>query len=61
MFRIIHSSSDTGSKECVVFTTDTDSPAEDFVPIGLTLTEDVRVDADVPYGLPFEYELWKAN
>ena len=59
MFRIIYSSNDSGSKECVILTIDMEADADDFVPPGTTLSEDVRIDADIPYGLPLEYELWK--
>lgn len=61
MFRIIHSSSNTGDRECVMLTTDLDADANDFIPPGLTLSQDVTVESSdgsgIPYGLPFEYEL----
>lgn len=58
--RIIQYSSENGAKEGVVFTTDHDTDASEFIPFGHTLDADAKTDIDeseFPGAFPFDYHL----
>jgi hypothetical protein len=60
MFRILHFSDITGSRETVVITLDMDVDASEFCPYGQTLDRDLKCDVisggNID-GLPLDYEL----
>ena len=59
MTRLIHYSNDSGSKEGVYFTEDTELNASSVVPPGCTITNDVILDEEFPSTFPMDYNLEK--
>jgi hypothetical protein len=59
MVRCIHYANESGSREGVYFTEDTDMDAQDVIPPGCTLNKDFEIDDDLPGDFPLDTALEK--
>lgn len=58
--RLLIASNESGSREEILFSTDFESPADDFF-FGLTVSSDKVIDCDLPDTFPLDYNFMRKD